>query len=203
MSRAGVLFSTYAWDTVLDAQRRVLRAQIQALGMDYLRARDIDSLAAVLADEHVMNPPKVFAERITVAPGAACGDPAYDFALLRAAVSQDAVFQARLPFEGDPGMFAVSPLARPGAPPPGRIGEGFVELTLAGSGLSPDVVMDHACRWSDIVQAWLVQQARSVGGHAGEMRRVALAAIRHRLEELSAEENLWAGLEMLKRQPAA
>lgn len=203
MSRPAVLFSTHSWDAVLDAQRTVLRAQIYGLSGDYLKGRDPQAVAAVLADEHAMAPPRIILDRMTIAPAEACGDPEQDFALLRAAVSQEAVFQARVPFDGDPGMFEVSPLTRPGGPPPGRVGAGYLELTLAGSGLTPEILADHAGRWAAVVRAWLASQAASVGDHAQDMRRFAHALIRRRIEELAAEEGLWADLDVLKRRPAA
>jgi hypothetical protein len=203
MPRPAVLFSTHPWDAVLDAQRTVLRAQIFGLSGDYLKGRDPEAVAAVLADEHAMAPAKVHTNRITIGPAQACGEPELDFALLRAAVSQEAVYQARMPFEGDAGMLEVSPLERPGAPPPGRVGPGYLELTLAGSGLTHEVLGEYARGWAASVAIWLASQAASVGDHKQEMRRFALGLIGRRIDELAAEEGLWADLDMLKRRPAA
>ena len=72
MSRPDVLFSTYGWDTVLDAQRAVLRAQVHGLTADYLKDRDPEALAAVFAEEHGLAPPIVFPDRLAVAPARAC-----------------------------------------------------------------------------------------------------------------------------------
>lgn len=195
------LFWTQEWDITVDAQRAALRERSYGLSEDDLAAGE-GELARRLTAEFALEIPRLHTDRLELGPGAASGDPMRDFEMLRDAAARRDVFVARLPFSGDPRMFAVRPLRGLDQPTPGRVAGEALELTLSGEGLTREQAEPQVWTWIDAVSDNLLRQAESLGRYPEDIARLAATCVRRRVEELAADRELWSGFEILQR-PAA
>jgi hypothetical protein len=198
MQSADTLFWTYEWDAVVATQRAALREKVYGLTQADLEGRPAEEMAQALAEEFSLAPPRIFPDKITVSRGQATGRPERDFALLRATASAKAIIEVRLPFTGDPMMFAVRPASYDRQPPPGRAVQGYIQRLMAGRDLATERTASEIRAWAIAIGEWLALQADSLGSYPEDIGRLATKLVRQRGEELAAERELWADLQILK-----
>jgi hypothetical protein len=205
MQRDDVLFWSYDWQSVVDAQRKALREKVYALTAEEVAGRTADQVADALAEEFALVPPEIDPKGMQVARRVAgvdvSRDPKRFFTAGRPGVVAGEAYDVTLPFTGDPQMFAVRPLRYDNAPPAGRVGDGVLEFTISGLDLTPEAVaaeMQARCR---AIADYLRRQAESLGTYAQDLRRMAGELAARRTTELAEDDDLWAGLDFIKKPP--
>ncbi|MEP1573890.1 hypothetical protein [Roseibium album] len=203
--RSDLLFFEIDGFSVIENQRRQLRAEVSGIPEQRLLNTSVEDLVRYLAEKYQLEVPVLDAENAVADQREAMVEVSgFRYGLDRGETRSVPGTQVTLevPFIGDPQMFKVRPSTYNSAPPRADIRGQSVILTQSGTQLNAEQVQAGFDQAINNINQYLTWQLNDARGLNEQLPQLARQAIEQRKEKLLANQSLLSGLNFKLKERA-